>query len=136
MMRLVVLLGLMLMAGAGTVSAQAESDTLPDATRMPPTRALVRYKPRSGATGDWILGSMAVVRMTGGTCIGVFTEVPDDPIFIVGKRDSLEVASQEGSVMLPRGRAQIDSMAAGATWQRVDLAQALEGIPDCLPGYR
>lgn len=134
--RIGVLLGLLLASGASTGLAQAGDEWVLDTDEMPPPLALVRYKPRSAASGDWILGTMTSILMRVRTCAAVDTHLLDDPLLVIGNDDSLEVAWRGGSTMHPRDRAQVDSMADGSTWLPVNLGKALEGVPVCLPEYR
>lgn len=136
MRRISVLLGLLLVAGASAASAQTGDEWVPNTDEMPPLLALVRYKPRWAASGDWILGTITSISMRVRTCTAVDTHLLDDPLLVVGKDDSLEVAWRGGSTMHPRDRAQVDSMAAGSTWLPVSLGKALEGVPECVPEYR
>lgn len=136
MRRVSLVLGLLLAAGASTASAQAGDEWVLDTDEMPPLLSLVRYKPASAISGDWILGTMASVRMRVRHGEAIDTKLPNDPLLIIGQDDSLEVAWRGGSTMHPRNRLEVDSMAIASTWLPVNLGKALEGVPACLPEPR
>lgn len=118
---------------SSAVSAHAQADSTPSVDRMPALNTLVRLKPMTGVSGDWILGTLTFAAMQGQRCLVLVTHMPDAPAWVVRRGDSLELAWRGGSAMRPGNRAQIDSMAAGTTWHRVNTAKALEGMPECLP---
>ena len=127
----------LVLCSAGPAWAQAEAESaVPDVEALPPMRALVRYKPRSGAAGDWMLGTMSLASMGQRTCNVVFTHVADDPAYVVFGADSLELAWRDGAALFPHNRAQVDSMAHDVAWHTVNLSRALEGLPECRPSFR
>lgn len=128
------LVTVLLLFSAGPAWAQADVDSAaPNADELPPQHALVRLDPAWDPSGDWIFGTLTFARTQQRRCPAIITHVPDASAYIVGNADSLELAWRDGAALFPHNRTQVDSMAAGATWHRVNLAKALEGVPECLP---